>query len=97
MTDVKMITTSEPDRLQITESVLHIVGKRKKVAKNVWLFVGGVDQVGEEYFEKDNFKLYGYHKFLIIPRNDITLIAVIEEVGLEQAQAGRSKLMIVDI
>lgn len=97
MTGTKYIETVDGSELHIREGVLHLMGKRRHIAKDVWIIVGDDSQTKEEYYETDTPNRLGFTKFLIIPRNDRRLIAIIEEVGLDRAsQSGKQQLMIVE-
>lgn len=94
---MKYIETVDGSELHIREGVLHVMGKRRHIAKDIWLIVGDDAQVETEYYETKKPDRLGFTKFLVIPRNDKQLIEIIEEVGLENAsQSGKQQLIIVE-
>lgn len=94
---MKYIETVDGSELHIREGMLHVMGKRRHIAKDVWIIVGDDAQIETEYYETETPDRLGFTKFLVIPRNDKQLIEIIEEVGLENAsQSGKQQLVIVE-
>lgn len=94
---MKYIDAVDGTELHIRESILHVMGKRRHISKDIWIIVGDNFQEDEYYYETLQANRLGFKKFLVIPRSDEYLIQIVEEFGLQNAsQSGKQKIIIID-